>query len=245
MADSADFLARALAPVVSTDSLLRTFTPARGPVPTPRGIDLVVFPGEAVCLLGTTGSGKTTALRMLGGLLPPTAGQGRVAGLDLRTDAAEIRRRVGYVPAARGAAPGAAAIPVPDVSVRTALAAQGLRGRLSPTQARARAEELAFDLELTDLLDEPRRSLTGGARLRLEVALALVPRPALLLLDEPAAGLTEPEELAGLRALLRMVGDQDATASVLTADDTTTALALTDRVVPLAEAGLPLARSQV
>jgi ABC-2 type transport system ATP-binding protein len=228
-------MADSLTPVVSTDGLSRTFTTARGPVPTTGGLELVVFPGEAVCLTGPRGSGKTTTLRMLAGLLPPTAGSGRVSGLDLRREATGIRRQTGFVPAVRGSAPGAAAVPVPDVSVHTALTAQGLRGRLSPTEARDRAEELAFDLELTELLEEPRRSLTGAARLRLEIALALVPRPALLLLDEPAPALRAAEDLAELRAVLRMVGDQYGTAIVLTAHDAGTALALTDRVHSLAE----------
>src|SRR5690349_18408590 len=85
------------APMIDAKRLTRTFKTKTGPVEAVKGVDFTVGTSEIVGLLGPNGAGKTTTLRMLTTLLEPTAGSATVAGLDLRTQAREVRRRIGYV----------------------------------------------------------------------------------------------------------------------------------------------------
>src|SRR5213595_2247179 len=130
--------------VISAAGLARTFQTKRGPVEAVRGIDLTVREGEILGFLGPNGAGKTTTLRMLTTLLAPTGGAATVAGHDLASDPAGVRRAVGYVAQSGGVDP--------TISVREELVTQGRLYRLPKPRAAARAEELAADLGLTDLL---------------------------------------------------------------------------------------------
>ncbi|MDX6355648.1 MAG: type transport system ATP-binding protein, partial [Streptomyces sp.] len=93
--------------MIVTKGLRKSF-PSRGgrgePVNAVRGIDLTVGQGEIFGLLGPNGAGKTTTLRMLATLVPPDGGEATVAGADLRREAAEVRRRIGYVAQGGGTA---------------------------------------------------------------------------------------------------------------------------------------------
>src|SRR4051812_24664996 len=153
------------APIIGTHGLARTFQTKRGPVEAVRGIDLTVSRGEILGFLGPNGAGKTTTLRMLTTLLAPTGGTATVAGRDLARDPAGVRERIGYVAQSGGVDP--------QVSVREELVTQGRLYRLSRDEAAARAEELARDLGLTELLDRKCASLSGGQRRRLDIAMGL------------------------------------------------------------------------
>ncbi|MEU0804505.1 ATP-binding cassette domain-containing protein [Streptomyces sp. NPDC005970] len=181
-------------PVISTAGLARTFQTKHGPVEAVRGIDLTVRPGEILGFLGPNGAGKTTTLRMLTTLLPPTGGAATVAGHDLARDPAGVRRKIGYVAQSGGVDP--------SVSVREELTTQGRLYRLGKAEATARAEELAADLGLTELLDRKCGALSGGQRRRLDIAMGLTHRPAVLFLDEPTTGL-DPGSRADLWELIR------------------------------------------
>ncbi|MEV4256259.1 ATP-binding cassette domain-containing protein, partial [Spirillospora sp. NPDC049652] len=91
--------------MIEARGLARTFTGKRGTVEAVRGVDLSVASGEIVGFLGPNGAGKTTTLRMLTTLLAPTAGSATVAGRDLRSDPAGVRRRIGYVAQGGGTDP--------------------------------------------------------------------------------------------------------------------------------------------
>lgn len=208
--------------IISTAGLTQTFRTKRGPVEAVRGIDLTVAPGEIVGLLGPNGAGKTTTLRMLTTLLRPTGGAATVAGLDLAGDPAGVRRRIGYVAQSGGVDP--------NISVREELVTQGRLYRLTRTQAAARAEELARDLGLTELLDRKCAALSGGQRRRLDVAMGLLHRPDVLFLDEPTTGL-DPGSRADLWALVRRLRDEHGTTVVLTTHYLDEADALSDRLV--------------
>jgi len=208
--------------VISTSGLTRTFTTARGPVHAVRGIDLTVQPGEIIGLLGPNGAGKTTTLRMLTTLLPPTAGAATVAGHDLLRDPAAVRRRIGYVAQSGGVDP---ALPV-----REELTGQGRLHGLGRAQAARRTGELAGALGLGDLLDRRCGTLSGGQRRRLDLALGLVHRPAVLLLDEPTTGL-DPGSRAELWALVRSQRAEHGTTVVLSTHHLDEADALADRLV--------------
>ncbi|MEU2229477.1 ABC transporter ATP-binding protein [Streptomyces vietnamensis] len=209
-------------PIISTSGLARTFTTRNGPVEAVRGVDLTVRPGEILGLLGPNGAGKTTTLRMLTTLLPPTGGAATVAGHDLVGDPAAVRRRIGYVAQSGGLDP--------QETVRSELVMQGRLYGLDRATAASRAEELAADLGLTELLDRKTPALSGGQRRRLDLAMGLTHRPELLFLDEPTTGL-DPGSRADLWALVRRLRDEHGTTVVLTTHYLDEADALADRLV--------------
>ncbi|MEV0322022.1 ABC transporter ATP-binding protein [Streptomyces sp. NPDC050658] len=208
--------------IISTSGLARTFRTKGGPVEAVRGIDLRVEPGEIIGFLGPNGAGKTTTLRMLTTLLPPTGGAATVAGFDLATDPAGVREKIGYVAQSGGVDL--------NISVREELVTQGRLYRLTKAQAAARADELARDLGLTELLERPCAALSGGQRRRLDIAMGLTHRPAVLFLDEPTTGL-DPGSRADLWALVRRLRDEHGTTVVLTTHYLDEADALSDRLV--------------
>ncbi|MCD7439310.1 ATP-binding cassette domain-containing protein [Streptomyces lincolnensis] len=209
-------------PLISAAGLARTFQTKLGPVQAVRGIDLTVREGEILGFLGPNGAGKTTTLRMLTTLLAPTGGAATVAGHDLATDPAGVRRACGYVAQSGGVDP--------QISVREELVTQGRLYRLTKAQAIGRAAELARDLDLTDLLDRRCGALSGGQRRRLDIAMALTHRPKVLFLDEPTTGL-DPGARADLWDLVRRLRETHGTTVFLTTHYLDEADALSDRLV--------------
>ncbi|MFD0414337.1 ABC transporter ATP-binding protein [Streptomyces sp. NPDC127108] len=208
--------------IISTAGLAKTFTTKAGPVEAVRGIDLTVSPGEILGFLGPNGAGKTTTLRMLTTLLPPTGGAATVAGFDLAREPAAVRGRIGYVAQSGGVDL--------NISLREELVTQGRLYRLTKAEAVARAEELARDLGLSDLLDRKCAALSGGQRRRLDIAMGLMHRPAVLFLDEPTTGL-DPGARADLWDLVRRLRDEHGTTVFLTTHYLDEADALADRIV--------------
>ncbi|MGW1605680.1 ABC transporter ATP-binding protein [Streptomyces eurythermus] len=211
-----------MAAVISTAGLARTFQTKSGPVEAVRGIDLTVHEGEILGFLGPNGAGKTTTLRMLTTLLKPTGGAATVAGRDLVADPAGVRRVSGYVAQSGGVDP--------QITVREELVTQGRLYRLPKARAVARAAELAAELDLTEFLDRKTGALSGGQRRRLDIAMALTHRPAVLFLDEPTTGL-DPGSRADLWALVRRLRDEHGTTVFLTTHYLDEADALADRLV--------------
>ncbi|MGW1127677.1 ABC transporter ATP-binding protein [Streptomyces sp. NPDC002526] len=208
--------------VISTSGLARTFMSKSGPVEAVRCLDLTVAAGEIVGLLGPNGAGKTTTLRMLTTLLAPTGGAATVAGRDLVADPAGVREQCGYVAQSGGVDP--------HTTVREELVTQGRMYRLDKAAAVARAAELAGELGLSDLLDRRTATLSGGQRRRLDIAMGLTHRPAVLFLDEPTTGL-DPGSRADLWDLVRRLRDAHGTTVVLTTHYLDEADALADRLV--------------
>jgi ABC-2 type transport system ATP-binding protein len=204
--------------VITARGLARTFRTRRGAVEAVTGVDIDVAEGELVGFLGPNGAGKTTTLRMLTTLLAPTAGTATVAGHDLRTDPAGVRRRIGYVGQAGGAGP--------DCRVRDELVLQGRLYGLAGPAAAARAGELLERLDLADAGPRVVQTLSGGQRRRLDIAMGLIHQPVLLFLDEPSTGL-DPQSRANLWAHIRSLG----TTVFLTTHYLDEADALCDRVL--------------
>ena len=145
------------------------------------GLDLEVGAGEILGVLGPNGAGKTTAVRVLTTLLRPDRGTARVAGYDVVTEAALVRREIGLT--------GQYAALDECLTGRANLVMVGQLGRLSGRQARQRASELLARFDLSDAADRGVKTYSGGMRRRLDLAASLVGRPRILFLDEPTTGL--------------------------------------------------------
>ncbi|MEV5177247.1 ATP-binding cassette domain-containing protein [Streptomyces flaveolus] len=204
--------------------LARSFVAGEQKVEAVRGVEFAVRTGEIFGFLGPNGAGKTTTMRMLGTLLRPDSGSATVAGHDLLANPAAVRRDIGYVAQQGGADPSA--------TVRQELVLQSRLNRLSKQEAAARAEELSRLFDLTELLDRPGATLSGGQRRRLEIALGLVHRPKLLFLDEPTAGL-DPPSRALLWQQIRRLRDEAGLTLFLTTHYLDEADSLCDRVLIL------------
>ena len=155
--------------------------------------------GEVVALLGANGSGKSTMVKTILGIVPPTCGTVRLFGADVRNRRAVPWRRVGYVPQRMTATSG-----VPATAAETVAAGLLDRTRLRPARADARRRVLAA-LEAVGLADRANDAVqyfSGGQQQRVLLARALVRRPDLLILDEPLAGMDQPSQ-ERTRALLR------------------------------------------
>ncbi|GAA1080233.1 ATP-binding cassette domain-containing protein [Nocardiopsis metallicus] len=175
--------------MIHTRELTRHFRVGKETVEAVRGVDIDVSEGEQVALLGPNGAGKSTTLRMLTTLLDPTSGTAAVAGRDVRTEPAEVRRRIGFVGQGHGAGE--------EQRVRDELYTQGLLYGLDRRTARRRGDDLLEMLDLAPASGREVSTLSGGQRRRLDIAMGLVHRPGLLFLDEPSAGL-DPHSRANL-----------------------------------------------
>jgi ABC-2 type transport system ATP-binding protein len=212
--------------IIEARGLARTFTSRKRKVEAVRGVDLTVEDGEIVGFLGPNGAGKTTTLRMLTTLLRPTAGIATVAGADLLKDPLGVRRRIGYVPQAIGATMGGTD---PNCLVAEELADQAALYHIDAAEGRRRAELLVSQLDLAGLEKRLVKTLSGGQRRRLEVALGLVHRPPLLFLDEPTTGL-DPQSRSNLWDHIGRLRSELGTTVFLTTHYLEEADTLCDRV---------------
>src|SRR5512136_3002510 len=161
--------------VVETRGLGRTF----GSVEAVRGLDLTVFAGEMFGLVGPDGAGKTTTVRLLCGLLPPTSGTAAVLGFDVVKDASRLKSRIGYF-SQRFSLYG-------DLTVDENIAFFAEIHLVRDYQARR--EELLEFTRLAPFRDRLADRLSGGMRQKLALACALIHTPRIIFLDEPTTGV--------------------------------------------------------
>jgi len=164
-------------PAVVVESLVKSF----GPTTAVDGLTFSVAAGEIYGLLGPNGAGKTTTLRVLAGMLRPSAGRTRVAGLDVADHALAVRRRLGFLTSTTGL--------YPRLTGRELLAYFARLHGLSPADARSRIAALAEALKLGPFFDRRCDAFSTGERQRLSIARAVLADPEVLILDEPTAGL--------------------------------------------------------
>ena len=167
-----------------------------GDVEAVSGVDLEAHAGRATALLGRNGAGKSTTMRVLAGVVPPTAGAVRVAGYDVRTHALDVERAIGYCPDVGGLVPRATPWEHLQLSAR-------LR-RLHGWEPRAR--DLLERFELGDAANRASGGFSHGMGRRLSVVLAAMHEPRVLLLDEPFDGV----DPIGVEATLDVIDDARA-----------------------------------
>jgi ABC-2 type transport system ATP-binding protein len=208
--------------MVHTQNLTKHFTVGKTTVEAVRELDLTIERGEMVALLGPNGAGKSTTLRMLTTLIAPTSGTAVVAGHDVTTAQAQVRRRIGYIGQGNGAGH--------NQRGRDELVTHGRAYGLSRAYARARAAELIESLHLGEVADRKVSQLSGGQRRRLDIAMGLIHAPDLLFLDEPSTGL-DPQNRANLQEHIVRLRERHAATVVLTTHYLDEADALAERVV--------------
>ncbi len=172
--------------------------------------------GQLFCLLGPNGAGKTTTVSILTTTLAASSGRVRIAGRDLASEQARVRRELGVV----FQQPSLDLNLTAEENIRLHAVLYGLYPwrplyRLMPAGYRSQLQELAGVLGLSDLLGQRARALSGGLRRRLEIVRALLHRPPVLFLDEPTAGL-DPESRRSLWAYLREARARFGTTVFLT-----------------------------
>ncbi len=201
-------------PAIAVEALVKRYRGAdRNAVD---GISFTVGSGAFFTLLGPNGAGKTTTLRILTTILAPTTGAARVAGHDVRTEQAAVRRKVGIIFQSASLDQNLTA----EENIRLHAVMYGLYPyrplyRLMPSEYRARVNELASLLAIAGEMFQPVRTFSGGMKRKLEIVRSLMHRPSVLFLDEPTAGL----DVASRRALwsyLRDVREKSGTTLLLT-----------------------------
>jgi ABC-2 type transport system ATP-binding protein len=168
-----------------------------GSVDAVRGIDLRVAPGAGTALLGRNGAGKSTTMRVLAGVIPPTAGRALVAGLDVRTQTLAVKRVTGYCPDVGGLVPRA----TPWEHLQLAA-----RLRRLPDGWEVRARDLLERFDLGGAAHRVTAGFSHGMGRRLSVVLAAFHEPRVLLLDEPFDGV----DPLGVEATMEVIADARA-----------------------------------
>jgi ABC-2 type transport system ATP-binding protein len=208
------------APLIEVTGLTRTFTVRRRTgrlrrtAHEVRAVDDVSFEigrGEMVGYIGPNGAGKSTTIKMLTGILVPSSGRLRVAGLDPSRDRVGLTRRIGVVFGQRTTLWW-------DLPLRDSFELLRRIYRIEPARYAHNLAEFTELLDLGDLLDTPVRQLSLGQRMRGDIAAALLHDPEILYLDEPTIGLDVISK-GRLRDFLRRVNRERQVTLLLTTHD--------------------------
>jgi ABC-2 type transport system ATP-binding protein len=202
---------------IEVTGLERTF---EGGIHAVAGVDIEVAEGEIYAFLGPNGAGKTTTVRMLTTLLRPTGGSARVAGHDVVSEAAEVRRAIGV------ALQEAALDPL--MTGRELIRLQATLHGLASEEGKRRGDALLGRVGLTHAADRRVGTYSGGMRRRLDLASALVHEPRVLFLDEPTTGLDPVSRKAIWQEVAAL--NRDGTTVFLTTQYLEEADQLADRV---------------
>ncbi|GJF30186.1 ABC transporter ATP-binding protein [Kitasatospora sp. NE20-6] len=218
--------------LIELDDVRRTFTirtragrlrRERREVHAVDGLSFTIGAGECVGYIGPNGAGKSTTIKMLTGILVPTSGRLRVAGVEPARDRTALARRIGVVFGQRTTLWW-------DLPLRDSYELARRIYRIPDARYRANLDRCVELLDLATLLDTPVRQLSLGQRMRGDLAAALLHDPGVLYLDEPTIGLDVVSK-AKVRAFLREVNRTRGTTVLLTTHDLVDIEQLCDRVM--------------
>jgi len=203
---------------------LRDFTHRRySNVEAVRGVDFCIQAGEVVGFIGPNGAGKTTTLKMLSGLLYPTAGEARVAGYVPWERKPDFLRRISMVL-------GNKSQMIWDIPPLDSFRVLREMYSVPPDQFRQTLDELIALLEMEEILKKPVRNLSLGERMKCELVAGLLYRPAVMFLDEPTLGLDVSMQVR-LRAFLKEYNRRSGATIILTSHYMADVTALCPRVI--------------
>lgn len=203
---------------IRMENVVKTYGSGAMAVHAIKGVNLEVFPGEVVGLMGASGSGKTTLLQCLGAVIEPTGGKIELGGEAiydngwLVDDLRALRRdKIGFV--------FQAAYLIPFLSVLDNVAVLPMLTGQPNEQARARAMELLTVLEVEHRAHAKPSQLSGGEQQRVAIARALANKPPFILADEPTAPLDSARSLIVMRLLTKLAEQYQTAIIVVTHDD--------------------------
>ena len=208
--------------MIHARGLARTFRKRKQEFRAVDGVDLDVDRGEIVGFLGPNGAGKTTTLRMLTTLIEPSEGTATVAGCDLRADPIGVRRRIGYVPQSGST--------YQEARAGEEIVDHALMYGMAKSEAVSHGRGLFETLDLGGMWERQPKSMSGGQRRRLDIAMGLIHRPELVFLDEPTTGL-DPQARANLWDHISALRTERGTTVFLTTHYLDEADALCDRIL--------------
>lgn len=205
-------------PAIQIENLTKRYGEGNTAVDALTGVDMTIWPGEVVGLVGPSGSGKSTLLKCLGAVIEPTTGKMQLGGQtifegvwkinDLRT----LRRdRIGFV--------FQAPYLIPFLDVTDNIALLPMLAGVSNAQARIRARELLDALDVGHRAQAQVAELSGGEQQRVSIARALANHPPIILADEPTAPLDSERALTVVRILNQMAQQYQTAIIVVTHDE--------------------------
>jgi ABC-2 type transport system ATP-binding protein len=209
--------------VIQARDLRKTYA---GEIKALDGLSFEVAPGTIFGLLGPNGAGKSTSVKVLTTLAAADGGEAKVAGYDVFTQPAEVRRSIGVVAQKSG-------IDI-DLTGRENVVLQGHLQGMRGRELRRRADALLEEFGLADAARRVARTYSGGMQRRLDIAMGLVHQPTVLFLDEPTTGLDPEVRAAMWSEITRLNRDEGLTILLTThyleeADQLASSLAIVDR----------------
>ncbi len=190
--------------IVDVSDLVKTYPDGTKAV---KGISFNVSEGEFFGFLGPNGAGKSTTIKILTTLLRKTSGFARVAGFDVETDSAKVRKLIGVQ--------NQDTVVDEDLTGRENMILQGEFHQMSGESLKNRVNELLKIVDLVDAADKRAGFYSGGMKKRLDLATTLVHDPKILFLDEPTTGL-DPQSRASIWAYLKQLNEQGITIFITT-----------------------------
>jgi putative ABC transport system ATP-binding protein len=205
-------------PAIHIESLMKRYGEGDTAVDALKGVDMTIWPGEVVGLVGPSGSGKSTLLKCLGAVIEPTAGRMTLGGQTIFDDAWKIedlrtlrRDRIGFI--------FQAPYLIPFLDVTDNVALLPMLAGVSNTDSRIRAQELLAALDVGHRSKAAVSQLSGGEQQRVSIARALANHPPVILADEPTAPLDSERALNVVRILNQMAEQYQTAIIVVTHDE--------------------------
>ncbi|MFA5825560.1 MAG: ABC transporter ATP-binding protein [Gallionellaceae bacterium] len=205
-------------PAIHIENLTKRYGEGETAVDALKGVDITIWPGEVVGLVGPSGSGKSTLLKCLGAVIEPTAGRMTLGGQTIFDEQWEIadlrtlrRDRIGFV--------FQAPYLIPFLDVTDNVALLPMLAGVSNTDSRKRAQELLDALDVGHRAKASVSQLSGGEQQRVSIARALANHPPVILADEPTAPLDSERALTVIRILNQMAEQYQTAIIVVTHDE--------------------------